>query len=307
MTHFDRSLLIHVAAESERRGRVVLASQTADPHPALLEATFAVAGAFETWVECLIVECPEVAALTAHDFARSISHTGHIARLSTDSVKEAQAASTISARQIVLKKAHTSGVRISTTVTRDSLIDALARACALEGPWNLVALAEPARVSDGLRMQSILDRVHGATAIVCVGPQASTSWTQRTARGAVVIVIEDLERLPQMLRAAERLAQSVEGAKQPISIVTASGTPDDMARIDGHLRLLLAGGQNSLLPSTTRIEPGTSCGSPDELAETLRRLNGRFVIARCGGIVMPSNGDPAAVLSVLKGPLMLVR
>ncbi len=314
MTHFDRTLLIHVAAESERRGRVVVASRTARPHLAALDAAFVIAGAFDTWVECLLLECPDVVALTAHTFARVVSHAGRISPLSGGAVQDAQSAMTLGARTMVMAKGKASGVRVATTVARDGLIDAMARACAVEGPWNIIGLAEPVRVHEGAWLRELLNTVGGATGIVCVGPNAATISDEAgrgggaVGHGALIVVVEDLDRLPQMLRAAERLAERADGhASSPVSIVAVGGTFEETQRLEGQLRLMLADIPHDPKAPVALVETGAVHGTPEELAEGLRRLNGRFVIARCGGIAMPSNGDTAAVLGVLRCPLLLVR
>ena len=160
--HLDRPLLIHVAAESERRGRVVLAARSAAPNPQALAAAVELARAFETWVECLIIECPDVLALSAHGFARQVSHAGRIGPLSNAAVEKDQSAATALARRSITSLAEPSGVRVATSVARDSLANALSRACATEGPWNIVALAEPVLASDAALLQTLLDDITGA-------------------------------------------------------------------------------------------------------------------------------------------------
>lgn len=305
MVHLDRPLLIHVAAESEGRGRVVLASRSAKPHPVALSAAFGVARAFETWVDCLLIECPDVVALSAHGFARAISHAGRLVPLSDRAATlEAQTGATSLARRTVTALALTSGVRVATSVVRDGLGDALARACAVEGPWNIVALAEPVDVAQGNWLPNLLAKISGATGIVCVGPRA----LQARAGGAIVVVVEDLDRLPQMLRAAERLASARENCpSKPIALLVAGGTAQRTEELDGHLRLLLAGVPQSNLSSTDIVDAGLVHGTSIEIVEALRRLQGSFVIASANGIAFESNSDAAVFLSTMTSPLLLVR
>jgi hypothetical protein len=306
MTHFDRTLLIHVAAERERRGRVVLASRTAVPHAAAVDAAMAMASAFETWVECLLIESPDVLALTQHTFARTVSHAGRIAPLSQTVLAEAQSGATKRARNVMRMAGQRCNVRVETTIVQDGIADALARACAVEGPWNLMALAEPVQPSDSRWLCELLAEVNGATGIVCAG----TSATPPARRGnAVVVVVEDIERLPQMLRAAERLAHDDDRASgaRPILLLIAGETAEKSAQLDGHLRLLMADLPVDPAATIGIAEAGVAHGTPIEIAEALRRQNAHVVILRCGGIALPANGDAAPLLAVVSSPMLVVR
>ena len=304
MTHFDRTLLIHVAAESEQRGRVVLASRTAAPSTAAIGAAFAVAAAFETRVDCLLIESPDIFVLTQHQFARGVSFSGRIAPLTKTAIAEAQTAATASARAAVVAAGKRSNVRVETSVARDGLQDALSRACALEGPWNILALAEPVQSSDGRWLYDLLCGVNGATGVVCVGPAALSS---PASGGPVVAVVEDMDRLPQMLRAAERLAHRPGRAARAVHLLVAGETAARTTELDGHLRLLLSDVPADPKAQFVFAESGIAHGTPSEIAEALRRQNGHVVIARCGGIALPSNGDAAPLLGAVASPLLLVR
>ena len=304
MTLPGRPLLIHVAAESEGRGRVLLASRSAQPHAAALAATFTLARAFDTWVEALHIECPDVVALTAHEFARGVSHSGRIARLSQDEVRAAQVAETSLARGVVTEVAGRSGVRLVSTVARDGLADALAKACAIEGPWNIVALAEPVACNDGAFVRALLDGLAGATGIVCVGPDADAT---PAGGGAVVVVVEDLDRLSQKLRVAERLATAAGAKARPIEMVVAAGSAEQTTELEGHLRLLLADIPQAAVP-TVRIAAGNVLhGTSHEVAEAVRRLSPGFVIARGGGSAVPLEARTQSLLDVVACPVLLVR
>ena len=304
MTHIDRPLLIHVAAEAEGRGRIVLASCAAAPHSVALSAAFDVARAFDTWVDCLLVESPDVVALTAHGFAREVSHSGRIAPLSNAAILEGQSAASSFARKAVLRAAQSTGLRVSTTTVRDGLTDSLARACAIEGPWNIVALAEPVLATDAQRLHRLLDRVSGATGIVCIGPSATPSATNRP----VIVVVEDMDRLSQMLRVAERLAKrQPDGPARPIVMLVAGATPDQTAELEGNLRLLMAGIAEHAQSAVTIVDTGHTYATTAEIAEAVRRLDGCFAIVRSNGAALPSNAEAAGLLSILCCPMLLVR
>lgn len=303
MTHLDRPLLIHVAAESERRGRVVLATQSATPHAGALAAAFVVATAFETWVDCQFVQSPDIVALTAHTFARGVSRDGRIAPLSAADVSDWQASATAAARKAVTDVARNTPVRLETHVTQDSLSDALAKACAIEGPWNIVVLADVLEAAEATR--DLLQKgVTGATGIVCVGPRAVTD---KVPHGPVVVVVEEMDRLSQMLRAAERLAKGGPWAPRAVKLVVAAGGKEQREELDGHLRLLLADIPHDPVSPVTIVGGDVVHGTEVEVAEAVRKLRGSFVIARTGGVAVPMQDNASALISIAECPLLLVR
>lgn len=304
MTHIDRPLLIHVAAESEGRGRVVLAAQTATPHEAALGAALKVAAAFETWVECQLVESPDVAALTEHSFARGVSRHGRITPLNASDLSGWQAAATAAARAAVTSAALASGIRLETHITRDTLADALAKACAIEGPWNIIVLADAVASTEVATLLTLLNTVSGATGIVCVGPVAAATTD---ARGPIVVVVEEMERLSQMLRVAETLAKVRPSEPRAVHLVVAAAGPELKAELDGHLRLLLADVQHDPASPVTIADSTIAYGTEDEIAEAVRKLDGGFVIARFGGLAVPASGTSSSLIGVTRCPMLLVR
>ena len=307
MTYLERSpvmpLMVHVAAAHENRGRVVLAAISGQPHPVAVDAAFMLARAFDASVECQLIACPEVAALTAHPFAREVTYAGRIAPLAAIAVADHQTAEIARARRVISTAAENANVRLTTSVASDSLADALARACALQGPWNIVALAEPIAPADATRLPHLLDRIDGATGIVCVGPDAIASCS-----GPVAILVKDSDALPQMLRAAERLALAQrDTASGGIMLLLAGATSDDTAQLEAHVRLMLPGGQTDTGVNVTIAETSSRHGTPAEIAEALRRLDPAWVITRASGAAGTPMAELAAVLSILRAPLLLVR
>ena len=301
MAHLDNPLLIHVAAESENRGRVVLAARSGAPHAVAVGAALSVAKAFDAWLECLLIECPEVVALTAYGFAREVTHAGRIVPLSLAQISENQSCSTAQARKVITAAAVAADVRITTEVARENLGPALARTCAAYGPWNIVALAEPIQARDGDWLHGLLESVSGATGIVVVGPNAQAS------SGDVIIVVEDVERLPQMIRAADRLLGAPGEVLRRISLLLAGASSNDKQELDGLVRLLVPDLDGTTQHTIEIVDAGIAHGTHGEVAEALRRLAGGFVIARSGGLVVPADGDIGPLTTVLNCPLLLVR
>ena len=96
-----------------------------------------------------------------------------------------------------------------------------------------------------------------ATGIIVVGPK-----TRRTV-GPVVVIAEEIERLPPMLRAADRLAAAI---GSDVRLVLAGADRDHLAWLEGQARLFLVGRPGVKLEAVefARAEPA--------ITERLRRV-----------------------------------
>jgi hypothetical protein len=157
----------------------------------------------------------------------------------------------------------------------------------------VVALAEPFSAGNCSSLRQLLLEVPGTTGLIMVGPKS------RPVRGPTIVAVEDMERLPAMLRAASRLA-AVDGTEIVLLLIA----PDEerLARMDGEARLVVEARED------VRIEQAAVArGESAVIAEALRRLKGGFVICQFGGLIVPEEGDLKALASVLECPLFLVR
>jgi hypothetical protein len=157
----------------------------------------------------------------------------------------------------------------------------------------VVALAEPFGEGSGSLVRQVLTEVLGSTGLIVIGPRA-----QRVA-GPVVVVIEDTSHLPEVLRAAERLA-ALDGSEIVLLLIAAD--QDELDRIVGETRLVVEAREN------VRIQwAAMARGEVAAIAETLRRLRGGIVICRFGGLVVSGEGDLRPLAAGLECPLFLVR
>jgi hypothetical protein len=292
-------MIVHVAAAGEGRGRVVLQLGNGEPSTLALEAAVRVAQAFGSEIESLFVESQQLFQLASYPFAREISLTGRSVRsiTSADIEQDMRAVSQAVQRKLdALARAAEVPLRIRTM--RADPLEALGRACAEVGPWNVVALGQPVGAESANALAAILDAVADVTGIVLVGPKC------RRTRGPVVLAIEDEQHLPAMLSAAERLAPvcALDEAAGETVILLVGSDAEELAGLDSHVRLLLGN------RADVRIATSAAChGAPSVVAETLRRLAGGFVIAAFGGIVVPGEGDLRPLGTGLECPLFLVR
>jgi hypothetical protein len=287
-------MIMHVAEAGEQRGRVVLHLKSGQPNAVALAAAFRIAQAFRSELESLFVEDRELLELAGFPFAREISLSGRRSRsLSRDEMaRELRLMSVAISRQVELR-ARAADVPMRRRIVCDDPVAALASACAENGPWNVVAFADPFVPGDGHALRHIFDSVTATTGLVVVGPQAKRS------EGPVVAVIEDMGHLEPMVRSAMRLLRE-EG-----EVITLLLIADDEYKghwMEAQARLVLGD------TPAIRIRLGADTrGSGAVIAEDLRRLAPGFVIAHFGGVLIPKEGDLKHLAVALECPLFLMR
>jgi hypothetical protein len=287
-------MIAHVAEIGENQGRVVLQLGSAHPSAIALEAAVRIARAFQSEIESVFVEDEQLFDCAAYDFVREVSLSGrHNRAVSPDAITQGLRLAAQGARRQLEVLARRAEVPLRSRVVRDEPLRALSIACAESGPWNVVALAEPFAGNNCGLLKQLMVEVSGATGLVMVGPRA------RRVTGPAVIAVEDADRLPALLRAAERLT-ALDGAQIVLLLIA----PDEegLDRMDGQVRLVVEARED------VRIEMAEAArGEAAVIAEALRRLNSGFVICQFGGLVVPDEGNLRPLASVLECPLFLVR
>lgn len=286
-------MIMHVAEAGEKSGRVVLHITSSNPNAVALEAAMRIAQAFNSEIESLFVEDLKLYDMAAYPFAREISLRGANRALSREAIERDLHLTGRALCRRVEKLATAANVPLRTRVVRDDPVNALAKACAEDGPWNVVALADVLAPGQGLRVCELFEHVGGYTGLMLVGPKA------RRTRGPVIAVIENPEHLPPMQRAAERLS-SVTGGEVMILLLTASA--EEGHWLEEQTRLAL-GPQSKLGLISYQIDKG----APAALAEIIRRLGAGFLIGHFGGILVPADGDVRDLVAALECPLFLMR
>ena len=175
---------------------------------------------------------------------------------------------------------------------RDEPVRAVSRTCAELGPWNVVALAEPFTGQHAAAIAQLFESVIAATGIVMTGPRAARMT------GPVVVAVEEIDRLPPMLRAAERLAAV---SRAEIRLLIVHDDQRELEWMEDQARLVLSEFQR------VRLEPSRPVRGSGEIAERLRRIGGGFLIAQFGRLVVPAAGDLKPLSSALECPMLLVR
>jgi hypothetical protein len=287
-------MIAHVAESGEDRGRVVLHLRSSRPSPVALEAAVRVARAFGSDIESIFVEDQQLFDCAAYGFVREVSFSGTKSRAITlDAMMRDLRLAAQGARRQVEAVARRADVPLRCRVVRDEPLRALSIACTETGPWNVVALGDPFTAGTGATLKQLLLEVAGSTGLVAVGPAA------RRVTGDVVVALEDSAQLPDMLRAAERLA-ALDGAQILLLLIA----PDEerLSHMDGEARLVVEARDD------VRIQwAAVARGEAAVIAEVLRTLRSGMVICQFGGLVVPDEGDLRPLASVLECPLFLVR
>ena len=286
-------MIMHVAEAGEQRGRVVLHIASGHPSQIAMEAAVRIAQAFHSEIESLFVEDNQLYELASYPFAREISLRGATRALSRDGIEREMRLCALSSQRRVEALARAADVPLRAKVVRDDPLLALAKACAEDGPWNVVALADTLMPGQGARLCDFFSNVAGTTGLMLVGPKA------RRTSGPIIAVVEHPEHLQPLLRAGERLSSVTSGE---VLLLLLSDSESTGEWLEGQVRLAL--GEQS---RQRMLHCRTDRGAPAALAEVIRRLDGGFVVGHFGGLLVPAHGDLRDLVAALECPLFLMR
>lgn len=293
-------MIAHVAQADEQRGRVVLwLGGPGDPHDTAVEAALKLAQAFRAEIDSVFIEDDQLFDLADLPFVREVSLSGRQRRsFSTETLAREIQANASAQQRLVMGRAASAAVVARARHMRADPVEALARACTENGPWNVVTVGSAVRGADGATLAgagfaALFDAVQSTTGIVVTGPKAT-----RTG-GPVIAVVEEIERLAPTLRAAERIGKTTGGGAR---LWLLDHDPGRLEWIEGQIRLAL--GANPAI----KIEiVDMSRTTPLEVAAMMRRERAGFVITRFGGVLAPTDDDASRFAEMLEGPLFLVR
>ncbi|MBL8567384.1 MAG: hypothetical protein JNM89_16870 [Hyphomicrobiaceae bacterium] len=291
----------HVAERGEGRGRVVLRLGCVGPvSDVAIDAAIAVAKAFGAGIECLLVEDRQVYDAAAYNFTREIAIEDAGERhMSLDDLARQMALAARATERRVADLAGRAEIPIELRHVRDTPLGALAHACQIAGPWNVVALGEVATSATLARLEMLFDRVTGMTGVVVAGHRSPRQGRAPASVGPVVAVVEDPDRLTGMIRTASRLA-GVAGSDVVVALAAQSRSA--LAWLAENVRQGIGGDRR-----VTVVELAQPGGGPAVLTEGLRRLRPGFVIAEFGGLAVPVANGGGALAAALDCPLLVVR
>jgi hypothetical protein len=287
-------MIAHVAASGEERGRVVVWLPTAGrASPPVIEAAMMLARAFGSEVESLFVEDRQLFDLAQFPFARQLaSGEGWRSMAAPDLEHELRFVGAALQRQVA-DAAKRAAIPCRARTMRDDPLGALAKACAENGPWNVVAIAEPFAATDDKRLREVFASVSDTTGVMVAGA------TARISSGPVVAAVEHLERLGPMLKAAERLARA---ANCDVKLMLVGNRPNDLSELEGRARLLFGESGGPELETVLAAR-----GDVAAVAGAVRRHKAGLVQAQYGGLVVSGEDTPRSLTAALPCPLLVVR
>jgi hypothetical protein len=287
-------MIAHVAAAGEERGRVVVWLPTAGrASPPAIEAAMMLARAFGSEVESLFVEDKQLFDLAQFPFARQLaSGEGWRSMAAPDLEHELRFVGAALQRQVA-DAAKRAAIPCRARTMRDDPLGALAKACAENGPWNVVAIAEPFAATDDKRLREVFASVSDMTGVMVAGA------TARISSGPVVAAVEQFERLGPMLKAAERLARA---ANCDVKLMLVGNRPNDLSELEGRARLLFGESGGPELETVLAAR-----GDVAAVAGAVRRHKAGLVLAQYGGLVVSGEDTPRSLTAALPCPLLVVR
>lgn len=288
-------MMAHVAEASEGSGRVLLwlDPQARGTSDAIAGALY-LARAFGSEIETLVVDDGQLGRAAALPVARvwtglescgphstAIGEAaGSLQRLSNGHRLEAE------------RRAGEFEIPCHHTITAGDPIDQLTGLCLMNGPWNVIALPGAPDATTAQTISAIFANVSGATGIVVSGQR------RKPAAGPVIVGVEDIDRLPSMLRAAERL--TLPGVA--IRVMLACETTAAVRDLEAQARIMLADRRDVLFESAS-----ASFGLEGTFDGKLRSLSPRFVVGRFGGTLLPPTRAFARTVEIAGAPFLLVR
>lgn len=286
-------MIAHVAEAGEDRGRVVLRlGPTARHSPIAVAAAMRVAAAYGSELESLFVEDAQLFDAVRFPFVHEIDvSTGAVRDLAPEALSRRLRATAGLVQDQVADHASACGVRVRAGIVRADPLVALAEACSASGPWNVIVLGDAIAADDMTGLSAMFDAVVDATGVVLVGAAAASDC------GPVVAVVEDLARLPPMLRAAQRLAATTGGR---IDLVFLAADAEFATWMESQARLAIG---DSPTVSIAAVEVADRSSRAVECVAALRP---GFVIAQFGGLLVHPD-DTSGSIAQLTCPIFLVR
>lgn len=282
----------HVAEASEGSGRVLL---WLDPNiltaPQAIEASIRLAAAYRSELETVDVSPLDSAGGNGAPAGRVQARNAAAIAVALDDTA-ARRSLAKRQRRVVDDLALSYGVPVAHTSVDGDAIDHLADMCTARGPWNVIALSRTPSVDIASIIADIFANVSGATGVL-VGSRRNGPWL-----GQIAVVAEDGERLPSMLRAAERIS----GPLGATHLIVSALTQPAVDELETQARLMPEGGDRLRY---TRSRP--TFGIDGALDEALITSAPNLVIARFGGTLLSDGAALSRALALTGAAFLLVR
>ena len=269
---------------------VVLQVTAGGTNRVALQAALRVARALERDFESIFVEDDDLFSLAAMPFAREIPASGGRSRpLNQEQVARQMRAASSAAHREIERSAREADMPARFAVVRDEPEHAMREASSRA---SILALGEPVTPSSGHReLDVLMSCLAGVMGCLVVGSGA------RRAQGRVVAVVDQPERLEDILKTTARFAGP---AAREIGFITLGQGLSARRQIEAGIRKLLPTELDVGVESLSSEDPGF-------VAAAVQRLGGGLLIARFGGPLIPRNEVIARITAQLECPLLLLR
>lgn len=291
--------LVHVAAASEERGRIVVALRSPLPGRIATGLAIDLARLFSARIEAVYLQQDDIFAAAAHPFACEIGFNGRAqGPLDASRLRTQCLSARTAAFDAVVRETRNADVAIRTRTHISSENGALSQVCADEGPWNIVVMADMSGWPDAADVEALLGG-GGATALVLAGRNA------RRRAGPPLMLVSEPDRLPAMLRTSRILSEVSGDVSGPALMLPLQGLTDssDDIDLDGTLRLALAAmpersaprvlpsrmlsaSATADIPALEMLRPGFILAHTTSGDDTFRRVLRLISIAGCPAIVV---------------------
>jgi hypothetical protein len=288
-------MIAHLAAAHEGRGRVIVRlGEPVPSSPAVLAAAAHVARAFGSAIEGLFIEDVDTFVAATHPSPNEVSLFGNQRRkLEPQRLQHDVGHFGVAIQRQLSQAAAKSGVAFEANVVRGDVLTALTQACDARGPWNMIALGEPIATSTNAALLSaVAEHIVATTGVIAAG--RSAQWRS----GPIVIALEDVTVLAGLVRAAQRMAAPFD---DPVWLLPVGEDAIALDWLDSEIRLTMAGGTGVQL-----LAPVARNANRRAISMAIAACQPRLVLARMGGLVVPSD-DAIAALSAIKAPVFLAR
>ncbi|MEL6621573.1 MAG: hypothetical protein AAFQ11_01700 [Pseudomonadota bacterium] len=292
------AMIAHVAKVDEARGRVVLRICHRVRDDAVMAAA-RVAAAYEAQLETVYVEDEDVHTCAEFSFAVELTPSGTRRRsLGGPAVAQSYSALRERSRRAVSKAAAAFDITVAERAMRNDPIRSVAIACAENGPWNIIALAEPASATEFDGVRRLFTAVKDNTGLVIVGRHQA-----RSRRGPIVAVVDRAEDLMGTLRAAERIAAA---SGEAVIVMLVAAPPLATGDLEGEVRLAIAT-ETELGRRVELTVPSQTFGEPSAIVAAVLKPQPSFVIARFGGPLSATKDAFSTVMAHLPCPVLFGR
>lgn len=261
-----------------------------------LQAAVDAARALERRLSSVFIESSELMSLASLACAREVSLAGRqVSALTPERIEADMRLAAASAHRELLALAQIAGIELDFVVVRDDPATAMERPIE---PGALLALGEPFNAAEAARLSHLLNEVDEIAGAVITGPRAHRRF------GPVIVAVEEANRLPSLLRLAERLRSD---AQSELVLILIGDTRERIEALRQAVAQLPRADTPVTLAHALISRAAAGRGSAGMLAEAVIRYQGAFAIAHLGRLIRAREAELKMLAQTLECPLLLLK